>query len=280
MYWKIGLIFTLANINNTMKKSALLLLFSLPVLVIAQQPKQQPSTGAKPAPAVTANPKPQIRPLATADTIITKDPDIPGREYITIINNAGALKVQGAKVNGLKEGVWREYSGNNNMLNKVEEYHLGKKNGAFTTFTASGMVSLDETYRNDTLHGKRLTYSQSARLKVVENFNKGVLDGERKSYYDDGKIQEESFYVNGNREGVTKWYMQNGTPSLEYTYKKGILDGPAKSFDDKGLVKQEGNFVNDVEEGEWREFTGGELSKKIIYKGGNVIKETVVKKAN
>jgi antitoxin component YwqK of YwqJK toxin-antitoxin module len=263
-----------------MKNFTLLLLFSLPLLTTAQQPKQAPVSGTKPAPAVSVNPKPQIKPIATADTIITKDPEIAGREYMVVVNSAGALKVQGAKVNGLKEGVWREYSGNNNMLNKVEEYHLGKKNGAFTTFTTAGMVSLDETYRNDTLHGKRLTYSQGARLKVVENFNKGVLEGERKSYYDDGKIQEESFYANGNREGLTKWYMQSGIPSLEYTYKKGLLDGPAKAYDDKGLVKQEGNFMNDVEEGEWREYVGGELTKKIFYKSGTVVKETVVKKVD
>ena len=257
--------------HNTMKLTLIILAVFTSLLVSAQTPNLV--VPAKPTSQIAS----QVKPAGPqADTLITKDPTRPNREYWVIKNASGSVKMQGAMVNGQKDGAWREYGSNNNMLLKMEEYTMGKKDGASTTFTNSGMVSLDETYRNDTLNGTRLTYSQGARLKVVENFKKGQLDGERKSFYDDGKVQEEGFYIAGNRDGLTKWFLQSGTPSLEYTYKNGVLDGPSKSYDEKGAVKSEGNFVNDAEEGEWKEYVDGTLTKKIIYKNGNIIKEIPV----
>lgn len=246
---------------NTMKLRFVYTLLFLPLAVFGQKTEPMVVSGAiKPA-------------IKTSDTVITKDPQVPGAEYWTILTPTGNLKMQGRMMNGLKEGVWREYGGTNYVLLKTEEYSKGKKNGASTTLNNSGMVTLDETYRNDLLEGRRITYSQSARIKVTENFKNGLLDGERKSFYDDGKTQEEGNYSAGQRDGVAKWYLQNGNLSLEYTYTKGSLNGSAKMYDEKGLIRSEGNYVNDNEEGEWKEYENGQAVKKVIYKGGSVVKE-------
>lgn len=260
-----------------MKNQLLLPFLLLAGCVSAQSPKAPANLPTKAGTSVPAPAKPQLKPVVVLDTLITADPNRPGYDYWVITNPSGAPKMQGYMFQGKKEGTWREYGTNNNMLSKMEEFVHGKKNGVSSTFSNSGMITLDETYRNDTLNGPRLTYSTSARLKAVENFKNGQLDGPRKSYYDDGKIQEDGFYVNGKRNGLTTWYLQGGLPSLEYTYKNGVLDGPSKSYDDKGLVKSEGNFVNDAEEGEWKEYSEGKLTKRVIYKAGTVTKEIPVK---
>lgn len=244
-----------------MKFRFIYIAFFLPILVFGQKSE-------------TANISGALKPANKAsDTLITKDPQVPGLEYWIISTPSGNMKMQGKMLNGLKEGVWREYGGTNNVLLKVDEYVKGKKNGASTTLNNSGMVTLDESYRNDLLDGRRITYSQSARIKVTENFKNGLLDGERKSYYDDGKTQEEGTYSAGQRDGVAKWYLQNGNLSLEYTYTKGSLNGAAKMYDEKGLIRSEGNYVNDNEDGEWKEYENGQAVKKIIYKSGTVVKE-------
>lgn len=248
-----------------MKSRFLLLALVIPGMLFAQQ--------SKPATMSIAPEKIKDK----TDTVIMKDPGIPGREYWIIVNPGGSVKMQGGMQDGKKEGTWREYGGGNNALTKVEEYRGGKKYGMSTTLNFSGMVTTDETYRNDTLNGKKLQYSQSAKLKVIEFYRDGMLDGERTSYYDDGKVQEEGVYKKGKRQGLTKWYLQSGTLSMEYNYTDGVLNGPSKMYDEKGLIKQEGNFVNDNEEGEWKEYEGGVLTKKILYKAGTVVKETPVK---
>jgi antitoxin component YwqK of YwqJK toxin-antitoxin module len=249
-----------------MKIKSLLLALFIPGLMIAQQPN-------KPVTMSVAPEKVKDK----TDTTILKDPSAPGKEYWIISNPGGSVKTQGGMLNGKKDGTWREYGGANNALTKVEEYKDGKKYGMVTTLNFSGMVTTDETYRNDTLNGKKLQYSQSAKLKVIEFYRNGLLDGERTSFYDDGKVQEEGVYKQGKRQGLTKWYLQSGTLSMEYNYTDGILNGISKMYDEKGLIKQEGNFVNDNEEGEWKEYEGGVLTKKILYKGGTVVKETKVK---
>lgn len=249
-----------------MKKRVLLFLLFIPVALTAQQTKA-------PGPVV-----PALKPALKGDTVIEKNVPRPGLDYWSVRNASGFVKMQGAMSQGQKEGTWREYGGNNNVLIKIEDYTAGRKNGASVSLSMSGMVLTDETYRNDTLHGRRMIYSNSARLKTYEHYKLGILEGERKTYYDDGKIQEDGFYKNGQREGLTKWFMQNGNPSLEYTYKNGLLEGPAKVFDEKGAVKQEGQFSNNVEEGEWIQYESGTAVKKLIYKNGSVIKELPIKK--
>jgi antitoxin component YwqK of YwqJK toxin-antitoxin module len=214
----------------------------------------------------------------TFDTVRTSDPDEAGREYLVITDAKKMVKQQGPMLNGQKDGTWREYGGTNSNMQRIDEFKKGRLNGVSCTFNASGMPLTDETYRNDTLNGRRMLYTISGRVRLIENYTNGALDGERFSFYDDGKLQEEGFYVKGKRQGVTKWYSQNGNLSLQYTYTNGELNGLAKQYDDKGLIKQEGDFLNNSEEGEWKEYEGGVLVKKIVYKAGNVVKETVVRK--
>ncbi|MBK9526617.1 MAG: toxin-antitoxin system YwqK family antitoxin [Bacteroidetes bacterium] len=250
-----------------MKKVLYTFLLIFPAFIYAQQ-------APKTVPVIQKGEKTENK----ADTIISKDPLDPSREYIIILNFKGVMTEQGTKVSGRKDGVWREYSNGNGLLSKVTEYKMGRKHGACITFSVIGQATLDESYVNDTLQGKRTTYLSNGRIKTTEYFVNGILTGEKKSYYEDTKIQEEAFYKNGVREGVSKWYKQNGKTTLEYSYKNGELQGPAKEYDDNGVIKREGNYISNNEEGEWKVYEDSVLVKKVIYKGGQIFREIPVKK--
>src|SRR5437762_1408145 len=49
----------------------------------------------------------------SSDTVITKDPLNPKREYWSIHNSSGIVKAQGFMLDGKKDGVWRYYEQDN-----------------------------------------------------------------------------------------------------------------------------------------------------------------------
>jgi hypothetical protein len=78
----------------------------------------------KPLPPVRLNPQYST----PKDTIITKDPSDPDREY-WVIKNANDIVVQrGELVNGKRNGIWREYN-NAGTISHLDEFRLGVRQG-------------------------------------------------------------------------------------------------------------------------------------------------------
>lgn len=215
---------------------------------------------------------------AITDTSIQLMEGKPGMEYWIMRNVKGHLMAQGTKFQGRKHGVWREYMNGNGILTKLEEYEMGRKNGCFLSFSILGQVTIDETFRNDTLQGQRTQFLNNGRIKTIEHYVNGIVEGEKKSYYENTSLQEETYLKNGIRDGLTRWFYMNGNPSLEYTYKMGTLEGAAKEFGEDGQLKREGFYKNNEQDGEWKEFENGILVKKIYFKDGKQIREVPVKK--
>ncbi len=250
-----------------MKKTSLVVFCCLPLLSYSQEGK--PFLALK---SYSEN-------ASKIDTVITKDPLDSSREFWIIHNLRGNVRYRGFMLKGKKDGVCREYSESSGIITRITEYKNGIRNGASVSFGPTGNLQLEETFFNDKKNGESVAYGNyGGQLKLVENYRDDVLQGIRKSFYQDGKLQEEGYYKDGQRNGSVKWYRQNGTTSLEYTYENGVLKGPAKVYDDSGKLKQEGVYFNNNEEGEWKEYNDSVLVKKIIYKGGQIVREIPVKK--
>lgn len=241
-----------------MKRIILLLFISLPAVMQAQNPG-----------GMVQN---------KSDTVVTKDPMDPDREYWIIHNMKGNIKAQGFLRHGNKDGVWREYDDGTGALSHLAEYKEGVLNGMSVSISTGGSQQTEETYFKGKKNGQRNTYDYFGRMQLFENYAHDILEGLRKTFYEDGKIQEESNYKNGKKNGPDKWYLQNGNLSIEYTYENGDLEGPAKVYDEKGNIKQAGVYKNNNEEGEWKEYQDSVLVKRIIYQQGKVLKEVRVKK--
>ncbi len=246
-----------------MKSHKLVFLLLFPFAALAQIPKSD-----------------QIKPVRVEDnflndTTFEKDNTDPQLVRMIIKNPKGTIVSQGWMKSNEKHGVWRSYS-STGLITALEEFKNGKKNGSALKFGPGTQISIDATYKNDSLDGQKTTYGTNNKIRTIENYKNGILHGNRKAYYEDGKLQEEATFKNGKKDGKAIWYLQNGQPSVEYTYTDGVLNGTAKEYNPKGAILREGKFINDSEEGEWILYEDSNVTKKVIYKNGEIIKSSII----
>ena len=217
--------------------------------------------------------KPAPKAANANDTIITKDANDLSLSHYVVKNANGGILVQGKLVKGMKEGLWRFYY-DFGAPQKMEEYHLGKKNGIAVTYDRSGFIQFDETYKNDELDGISLKYINGGKVKSQIEYKNGKLDGRKLLNYDDGTHQEESYWKNGIKNGITKWYYQKNVVMMESNYKDGKLNGLSNTYNNSGKLIKTGLNINDKEDGVWQEYDdNGNVIKFTIYKNGVVINE-------
>lgn len=222
----------------------------------------------------------QVKPVRVEDnflndTTFEKDNSDPQLIRLTVRNPKGTVVSQGYMKANAREGVWRFYS-STGLITSLEEYRNGKKNGSSLKFGPGTQITVDATYKDDSLNGQKTTFGNNSKIRSIENYKNGVLHGNRKAYYEDGKLQEDCTFKNGKKDGKAIWYLQSGQPSVEYTYTEGVLNGSAKEYNPKGAIMREGNFKNDTEEGEWILYEDSNVTKKVIYKNGEITKSSVI----
>lgn len=135
----------------------------------------------------------------------------------------------GVYKNNKKEGVWRRYDKDNNLL-QISYYSEGKLNGTSVSFYSNGRVYSTGNYVNDKPHGNVTIYSENGNINLSDNYFYGKKEGFSYLYYKDGKLQSKWFYEEGKREGKQcEFNEKQDTLKIEY-YKKGnIID--KKAFD-------------------------------------------------
>ena len=78
----------------------------------------------------------------------------------------GSLKMEGNYADGLKYGVWITYYPTG-YINKVEEFHQGKRNGVFIEFDNKGTITSQATYKEDKLDGVNKKYARAGKFEWV-----------------------------------------------------------------------------------------------------------------
>ena len=140
--------------------------------------------------------------------------------------------------NGLKAGIWAEYSGGTKALQG--NYNSGNKIGMWQKFKYGGDVIGEFEYLNDKLHGLFT------------------------SYYSNGQRKEQGRYAHGAKDGIFKQWYANGQKSSEVMYENDEKSGEYQSWHKNGSVK------------ELAQFDGGSLTDKYVFKDsqGNIIEES------
>lgn len=117
-------------------------------------------------------------------------------------------------------------------------YRNLKKDSIWTTFVPSGRLSTRETFKADSLHGKKVIYfvpedpeDKSERVSAVMNYENGKLHGEYVEYFIDGVPMRKGTYVHGKIEGAWEEFHPNGKRSILYRYKNGVKHGFAIAYD-------------------------------------------------
>ena len=98
-------------------------------------------------------------------------------------------------------------------------------------------------------------YYENGQLKVEGNYKDNKQDGVFKNYFENGELQSDSFFIDGKLNKYFKQYYENGQLQLEIN----SIDGEPWSFG------------SDPDNGFCKIFhINGKLSKKLIYKNGEV----------
>lgn len=191
-------------------------------------------------------------------------------------------------VNGLEEGITREYAEDGRVITlityksgfiidiqKINRY-IGdnKKHGPWKYFYDNGVVRLEGSYKRGLEHGYFKEYDFNGNLLTTTKYENGqkIEDAReiaklevRKDYYPSGKPKIVATYnKEGQPEGIRREYSEDGEIERSYIFKNGIIigegivtekgerDGFWKEYYDDGKLYAEGKYEKDVRIGQWK----------------------------
>lgn len=142
----------------------------------------------------------------------------------------------------------------NGEIMSIGIYINGKKDSVWMNFGPSGRLSNTETYKADSLHGKKTIYyvpeevTDKRRIVLGEyNYVNGKMDGAFKEYFDNKTIKQTGAYVNGRRQGEWITYHPGGQKMALDRYKNGVKHGWFIAYDGSGKEINRMYFYNGEE---------------------------------
>jgi len=107
-------------------------------------------------------------------------------------------------------------------------YHTGTKN-----------IMTKESYNNNLLDGKKLTYYKTNILAEEINYQKGIKEGSNNYYSTTGKLLKKLYYVNDQLHGNAIYCDAMGNVILKGAYKNGKKNGVWKTYENGNILKEE-----------------------------------------
>lgn len=201
-----------------------------------------------------------------------------------------AKRLEGRYRNGLKNGYFREYDRNGELLStlkyidgevveNVEELMAVEKK---RTFHPNAQVEWEKTYLNGQEHGIWKKYDDSGKVVGGAIYHRGILlgegvvdhkglkQGEWIEYFETGEIRAQGEYKDGARFGNWKFFFKN--EQVEQTGKYlagGKPHGMWRWYYEDGSLLREEEFRNGREDGEIIEYDrNGNVLLKGYYVAG------------
>ncbi len=149
--------------------------------------------------------------------------DIPGtnRKMVTKVTPQGFLEEQGMIENGKKVGTWTVFFAQNTRPMETWTYENGKLNGLHFVYNNSGRIDMYESYMNNELHGKRVTYKMGTPVEEM-SYKNGKLDGVFRGFFPTGRLQRFGYFKNGLQDGQYIVYDENKNIVLQANYVNGV----------------------------------------------------------
>lgn len=155
----------------------------------------------------------------------------------------GKVKREASFRDGKREGVWREFDEDGNVVNS-QTYKKG-------ALVGEGIVGIDGKRRGDYKE-----FYPDSTLRAEGLFIDGLRSGEWKFYYHNGKLQEIGSFNAGDPDGIWIWYYDNGEKQIEEQFYKGQPNGSYKEYDPKGNMIVSGTYFDGMKNGKWLEQIG------------------------
>jgi antitoxin component YwqK of YwqJK toxin-antitoxin module len=209
----------------------------------------------------------------------------------------GKIKMEIPFVNGMEQGVAREYSQDGDIITLIEykhgfvidrlkinrRDHNNLKQGKWYTFYENGNVHVEGNYQDDMKDGYFKVYAENGDLISLDKYVKDVKQPEaqevrkldvKSEYYPDGKVKASGTFHDGIPEGIYREYSHDGQITHSLIYNMGTIigegivkedgnrDGHWKDLYPDGKLKAEGDYKDGLQVGEWKfYYPGGKLEQ-------------------
>ena len=149
----------------------------------------------------------------------------------------GGLLIERISVKmGKRDGVDTSYT-SNGCISSVQSYTVGIPNGTFLFFNdTTGMLEREENYQMGKKHGPTKQYYRSGKLYSSLNYNFKIPDGPQLYYFEDGTLMRKDMYNKGVMDGLQVVNGPNGKPISETNYKLGKKHGKTTYYADAGAI--------------------------------------------
>jgi len=154
------------------------------------------------------------------------------------LSDDGSIKSIGSYANGKKQGIFREYDSEGNIISS-SVYKNDVKVG-------EGVITGSGAYE-----GSWKIYYPTGELRAEGEYNGGVKEGSWKYYFISGELEQKGKFKKGKASGEWIWFFKSGETKREEYYRKGKEDGESVEYDKNGGVINRGNYVDGYKTGEW-----------------------------
>ena len=195
------------------------------------------------------------------------------------------LRMEGTFKHGLKNGYFKEYDREGNLLTATKYVNGEKQEMAEelmtldvrTDYYPDGTVKVVGTYNKDGIpEGVRREYNEAGTVEKAYIFLRGIIIGEGvytdaglregiwKEFYPDGKLKATGAYSKDIREGLWKFYFPTGQLEQVGAYREGQPDSTWKWYHTNGQLLREEFFYEGLSDGLMTEYNA---TGKIITQG-------------
>lgn len=158
------------------------------------------------------------------------------------------IKVEGPYVNDLKNGYWKYYQPNGNLI-RVEKWVMGVL-----------QQNADEIAK---IEIRREIYENTGTLKSKGSYRNGKREGVHREYDEEGNVIAGAIYENGiklyegivdeegRKQGPWKAFFATGELRWEGSFKDNLKVGGWKYLYQDGKLEQRGSYIRGMEDGLW-----------------------------
>ncbi len=111
-------------------------------------------------------------------------------------------------------------------------------------FYRNGKKSIETTYTNGDLNGKRTMYYANGNLMDETGFYYDSQHGESKSWFSNGKLKSRAQFDYGQEQGLSENFYETGKKRSEKMYVNGELHGWSRYYDPNGKIIQSVFYYN------------------------------------
>ena len=184
------------------------------------------------------------------------------------------LRMEGNFKHGLKNGYFKEYDHDGNLISatkyvdgeKIEKAEELVKLEVRTDYYPDGKVKVVGTYKDGIPEGVRREYNEQGEVEKSYIFRHGRIVGEGiftdagkkegfwKEYYPDGTLKAVGSYQDDQRIGKWKFYYKSGQLEEIGKYVEGAPDSVWRWFYQSGKLLRTENFYNGLQDGVMTEY--------------------------